>query len=119
MKSWAELNQRRELEQCKINLRRSESGVRIIIGGGTVGVAAGARSLTKVTLDEILQNHLEGEAVVQLAEMDVEGQAPLVKIEQDGQPAVVYGNVTPEKLHEIFSKHVVGGEVVEEWVVAS
>jgi (2Fe-2S) ferredoxin len=51
--------------------------------------------------------------------MDVEGQAPLVKIEQEGQPTVVYGHVTPEKLHEIFAKHVVGGEVVEEWVVAS
>lgn len=119
MKSWEELNQRRDTELNLINLRRSASAVKIIVGGGTRGVAAGARSLTSATLDEILRNHLEGEAMVQLAELDQEGFEPMVRIEQPGKDPVVYGNVTPERMQRIVKEHVMKGEVIKEWVLAS
>ncbi|HHZ19693.1 MAG TPA: (2Fe-2S) ferredoxin domain-containing protein [Firmicutes bacterium] len=119
MKSWEELNQRRDEERSKISLRRSEAAVKIIVGGGTRGIAAGARAITSTTLDEILRHHLEGKAVVQLAAVEQEGCEPLVRIEQPGKEPVVYQNVTPERMQRIFQQHVLNGEVVKEWVMAS
>lgn len=119
MKSWEELNRRRNEEKNMISLRRSEGAVKIIVGGGTRGIAAGARAITSATLDEILRHHLEGEAVVQLAAVEQEGCEPLVRIEQPGKAPVVYQNVTPERMQRIFQQHVVNGEVIKEWIMAS
>ena len=119
MKSWEELNNRRDQELSRINLRRSEGAVKIIVGAGTRGIAAGARALTSATLNEILRNHLQGEAMVQLAAFDQEGHEPMVRIEQPGKDPVVYGNVTPERMQRIFDEHVIKGEVVKEWILAS
>jgi len=42
----------------------------------------------------------------------------MITIEATGQPPVKYIELTPEKIKEIFKKHIIGGKVVQEYALA-
>jgi (2Fe-2S) ferredoxin len=42
---------------------------------------------------------------------------PLVDIQQGDGPRITYGNVNPSMVPRIIDQHLVGGQVVKEWVV--
>jgi len=44
---------------------------------------------------------------------------PMVTVELEGQPAVKYVDVTPEKATKIFADHVLGGKIVTEYALAA
>jgi (2Fe-2S) ferredoxin len=43
---------------------------------------------------------------------------PLVDVKRGGEPKITYGNVNPTMVPRILDEHVIGGRVVEDWVVA-
>ena len=45
-------------------------------------------------------------------------QEVLLDVVLPGQPRIIYGKVTPDKVERIVGEHVVNGRIVEEWVVA-
>ena len=44
---------------------------------------------------------------------------PMVTIEEKDKPSVKYVDLDPEKAKKIFSEHVLGGNVVKEYVLAA
>ena len=57
MKSLADLHALRDKLKADIKLRQS-SGTKIIVGMGTCGIAAGAREVMSVILQELNKRHL-------------------------------------------------------------
>ncbi len=83
---------------------------KIIIGMGTCGLSAGAGAVND-KLEELVADS-------KICTLDITGcigmcyREPLVEI-RDGDDRVIYGDVTPESVVEIFEKHVKDGIVIE------
>ncbi|MBD3235138.1 MAG: 4Fe-4S dicluster domain-containing protein [Candidatus Eisenbacteria bacterium] len=88
---------------------------RILVGMGTCGLSAGARSVHE-KLGELLAAH---PGVAELAITGCIGMCyrePLVEVRENGR-RVIYGDVTPEGAAEIVRRHLLGGEILDEQVV--
>ncbi|MBN1321073.1 MAG: 4Fe-4S binding protein [Thermoleophilia bacterium] len=108
-----------------------EVEIRICLGTG--GVAAGSREVLKAFEEELARSEVL--AVVRPREDKCEGRCasitgtgcqglcamdPLVEVHlrRDGKTAkVTYGQVTPAMVPEIIERHILGGEVIEKWLV--
>ncbi len=110
-----ELRALKDRAQKDIKVRLS-SGTRITVGLGTCGIAAGARETMRAILDELAQRGIDAN-VNTVGCIGMCFNEPLVDIEQAGSPRITYGNVSPDRVHRIIEEHIVGGRVVEEWVV--
>ena len=102
-----------------INLREGAEGrARIVVHMGTCGIAAGARTVMTVLVDEIDKRNLEDVFLTISSCADLCSREPMVTIELQGKPPVKYVDLTPEKAVEILEKHVLGGKIVTEYTLA-
>ena len=117
MKSMAELEAIREETLARISLRRQDpaKNVRIFVGMGTCGIAAGARSVVTAFLKEIEARKLLN---VTLAQTDCAGDCslePVVEVCLPGQEKVTYVHMTAGKVARVMDEHVLNGQVVAEY----
>lgn len=119
MKSLEELAKIREQAKQMIQMRESSEGVRVIIGMGTCGIAAGARETMGAILDELAKRGLSQVTVTQTGCIGLCEQEPLVDVMIPGQKSVTYGHVNTERARQIVANHVVNGNIIGEWVVRS
>ena len=117
MKSLEELKKIREKAQQDLALRNKNAKIKVIVGMGTSGIAAGARETLKTFLDEIEQRGLTDVIIAQTGEKGYASKEPVVTIEEIGKPGVVYGNVVPEIAKRIVSEHIINGTPVSEYVI--
>ncbi len=96
---------------------RSEGKTRIIIGMGTCGIAAGARTVMDAVMAELNKRGLKDVSVETTGCIGMCQQEPLLDVIRSGQPRITYGKVTPEDVARIISDHVVNGKVVEDKVI--
>ncbi len=119
MKSLEELRKIREKAQQDMKLRGSNYRVKIVVGMGTSGIAVGAREIMKAFLEEIEKRSLKDVQVTQTGEKGLSSMEPVADVIEDGKPKVTYGYLTVEKAKRIISEHIVNGQVVSDYVVAS
>jgi (2Fe-2S) ferredoxin len=112
-----ELRKIRERVQQELNLREGKARVKVIIGMGTSGIAAGARETLRAFLSEIEGRNLTDVLVTQTGEKGLASREPVVVIEEAGKPRIIYGNVTPEVARRIVAEHIVNGVVVSDYVI--
>lgn len=86
----------------------------VIVGMGTVGIAAGARETLKAILDYIESEGLTDIVVRQTGNIGIDSFEPVVQVVIGEQAKVTYGRVTPDAARRIMKEHVVGGTVVKE-----
>ena len=101
-----------------ILLREGEGRVRVIVHMGTCGIAAGARAIMRALLDEIEAKDTKDVMVTTSSCAGLCSREPMITVELKDQPPVKYVDLTPEKVKEIFSKHVLGEEIVTEYALA-
>jgi len=99
-------------------LREGEGRVRVMVHMGTCGIAAGARAIMKALLDEIEANDVKDVLVTAASCAGLCSREPMMTIEAPDQPPVKYVDLTPDKVKEIFSRHIMGGEIVTEYALA-
>ncbi|HPC06372.1 MAG TPA: (2Fe-2S) ferredoxin domain-containing protein [Anaerolineaceae bacterium] len=87
----------------------------VIVGMGTVGIAAGARETLKAILDYIESEGLTDIVVRQTGNIGLDSFEPIVQVVIGDQAKVTYGRVTPDAARKIMKEHVVGGNVVKEY----
>ena len=115
LKTLEDLKRVRETAEKDLKVRL-ETGTRIIIGMGTCGIAAGARTTMHAILDELKKREIEAHvSTVGCIGMCI--REPLVDIEQAGKPRITYGNVMPDMVPRIIEEHLIKGNVVEEWAI--
>lgn len=105
------------LEKRKVKSATGE--IQIVVGMGTVGIAAGARETLKAILDYVEQNSLSDILVRQTGNIGLDSYEPIVQVIVGEQPKVTYGRVTPDVARRIMKEHVLGGAVVKENAIES
>jgi NADP-reducing hydrogenase subunit HndB len=112
-----ELKKIREKAQKDVELRQKQARVRIVVGMGTSGIAAGARDVLKTFIEEIGRRNLADVIVTQTGEKGLASQEPLVEVYEEGKPLVVYGNMSIEKVKRVVVEHVVNGNPVSDFAI--
>ncbi|WP_312422897.1 (2Fe-2S) ferredoxin domain-containing protein [Anaerospora hongkongensis] len=116
MKTVEELKKLREQLQSQNRIRHND-GIRIIVGMGTCGIAAGAREIVTAVMEEISRRKMENVTIQQTGCIGMCEKEVLVDVVRPGEPRITYGKVTPNAVARIISEHVVNGRIVEEYVV--
>ena len=101
-----------------VNLREGSGKVKIIVHMGTCGIAAGARGVMTALMEEIEKRKLDDVLLTLSSCAGLCSREPMFTIEMQDQPPVKYVDLTPEKAIEILDKHVLSGEIVEEYALA-
>jgi NADP-reducing hydrogenase subunit HndB len=99
-------------------LREGEGRMRVIVHMGTCGIAAGARTIMKTLLDEIEVNDVKDVLVTASSCAGLCSREPMITVEAPDQPPVKYVDLTPDKVKEMFSRHIMGGEIVTAYALA-
>ncbi|NLC14248.1 MAG: (2Fe-2S) ferredoxin domain-containing protein [Chloroflexi bacterium] len=105
-------------EAQKIKEMRDQTGkTQIVVGMGTIGIAAGARETLKAILTVIEEKNLPDVVLRQTGNLGLSGQDPVVKVTLPNQDEVVYVKVSPDIARKIMQEHVIGGKVVTDYVI--
>jgi len=119
VKSLDDLKKIREEALKKQQLKETSGKTEVIVGMGTVGIAAGARETLKAILDKIESDNLSDIIVRQTGNIGLDSFEPIVQVLLPGQEKVTYGKVNPEMARRIIDEHVVGGKVVTDYQIES
>jgi NADP-reducing hydrogenase subunit HndB len=117
VKSLEDLKKIREQALQKREAKATSGQKEVVVGMGTVGIAAGARETLKSILDYIEAENLKEIVVRQTGNIGIDSWEPIVQVQIGPEPKVTYGKVTPEIAKEIMKEHVVGGKVVKQFVI--
>jgi len=118
VKSLEELKRLKEQALARRQAQATTGRAQVTVHMGTCGIAAGARDAMKAILDVIEAESLDGILVKQTGCMGICTYEPIVDVEVAGEPAVRYGRVSPEAAARIMREHVIGGQIVQDLVVA-
>ncbi len=105
-------------EQKKSMAQRDAEGKRaqIIIGMGTCGIAAGAKTVFDAFLDELNKADISDVTVKQTGCMGLCFSEPTVEVVCEGVPQVVYGNVDEKTARRIVNEHIKDGSLVSDHI---
>jgi NADP-reducing hydrogenase subunit HndB len=114
VKSLEDLKKLRQEALEKRTAKAMSGQKEIIVGMGTVGIAAGARETLKAILEYIEKENLTDIVVRQTGNIGLDSYEPIVQVIIGDQPKVSYGHVTPNVARRIMKEHIVGGIAVKE-----
>lgn len=94
----------------------SDDKIKIVVGMGTCGIAAGARDVLNAFVDGVAEKELTNVAVTQMGCIDMCKYEPIVEVTVPGKEKVTYVNMTAEKAAKVIEEHIAGGEPVSEYI---
>jgi NADP-reducing hydrogenase subunit HndB len=100
-------------------LREGGFRVRITVHMGTCGIAAGARPIMNVVMEELAKSGLKDVAITTSGCAGLCSKEPMATIELTGEPPVKYIALTEDKMRKIFAEHVAGGKPVTEYALVA
>ena len=112
-----DLKKIRDKHRQDMILRNGDARIRVVVGMGTSGIAAGARETLHVLLEEIEKRSLNDIIVTQAGERGLSSHEPVVTIFEKSKPHIVYGNVTADVARKIMAEHIVNGSPVSAYVL--
>lgn len=117
MKSLAELEEIRKKTLDQMSLRKSNDGMRVIVGMATCGIAAGARPVMSAFVEELNKRNITDVTVSMTGCIGVCRLEPVVEIiDKDGNK-VTYVKMTAEKAARIVAEHIVNGRVCVDYTI--
>ena len=119
MKSIKDLEAIRNRTLQEVNLRNDRHGVRIVVGMGTCGIAAGARPVMMEFVEEIRRRNVADTTVTQTGCIGVCRLEPMVEVFMPGQDKVTYVKMTADKVARIVGEHIINGNVVTEYTIGA
>ncbi|MEK7308117.1 MAG: (2Fe-2S) ferredoxin domain-containing protein [Nitrospirota bacterium] len=112
-----DLKKIKEKQHATFTLREGGYRAKVTVHMGTCGIAAGARNIMTALMDEISKAKVEDVIVTTSGCAGLCAREPMVTIEILNKPPVKYGDVTEEKIREIFKEHIIGGSPVEKYAL--
>lgn len=120
MKSLAELQAIRDKARAAVNIRENaEAETRVLVGMATCGIAAGAKPVLNVFVEEVAKRGLQGVMVTQTGCIGICQYEPVVEVVVPGQEKVTYVKMTAEKALRVVNDHIVNGNVVTEYTIGA
>jgi len=117
IKTLDDLRRVREQALEKRQVKGAAGAVQVIVGMGTCGIAAGARTTMVSILKYIETNNLNGITITQTGCIGMCEKEPIVQVVIGDAPKVTYGKVTPEITERIIQEHLLSGKPVQEYVI--
>jgi NADP-reducing hydrogenase subunit HndB len=103
--------------QRKNSLREGGYKVCVTVHMGTCGIAAGARDIMRVLLDNLEKSGRKDIRATTSGCLGLCSHEPLVTVERLNEKPVRYALLDDEKMDRIFKEHVIGGKPVMEYVL--
>ena len=120
MKSLAELQALRDKVKTNMGIRADDSGnTRVVVGMATCGIAAGARPVLQAVTEEVAQKNHQNVTIAQTGCIGICQYEPVVEVFEPGKEKVTYVKMTPEKASQIVQKHLINGQVVQEYTIGA
>lgn len=113
-----DLKKIKESVQASVTLREGGYRAKVNIHMGTCGIASGARGIMTAVMDEIGKRDIKDVIVTTSGCAGLCSREPMITIELLGAAPVKYTDLTPEKMREIFSEHILGGKVLEKYALS-
>ena len=98
--------------------RAGTKRVKVTVHMGTCGIASGAKEILDTFIDEIGENNVDDVLVTTSGCIGICSREPLATIEEQGKEPIVYEYLTQNKARQIFKRHVLNGEIQNEFVLA-
>ena len=119
MKSLAELQALRDKMKDRIGIRDNEpDNIRVVVGLGTCGIAAGARPVLTAINEEVVKRNLRNVTVAQTGCIGVCEMEPIMEVTVPGKDKVTYVRMTAEKAVRVVVDHIVNNNPVAEFTRA-
>jgi len=114
-----ELRKLRDTTKTDLKRRETEGKeIHVIVGMGTCGIAAGAKTTLDAFLKALEENKLVESVVVrQTGCMGLCHSEPTVEVLVPGMPAVIYGRVDSDVAKKIVTEHLVGRRLLENQIL--
>ena len=120
MKTLEELMAIKAKAEKQMNVREEgDAGIRIVVGMATCGIAAGARPVLAGFVDEVAKRGLKNVSVNQTGCIGMCQYEPIVEVFEEGKEKGTYIKMTPEKVARVVADHIVNGNPVVDYTVAS
>ncbi|MDI6751346.1 MAG: (2Fe-2S) ferredoxin domain-containing protein [bacterium] len=106
-------------EEYKVTSTLREGGykAKITVHMGTCGIAAGARKVMTVLLDEVAKGDIKDIIVTTSGCAGLCSREPMATVELIGNPPVKYIDLNPEKIIRILTEHALSGNPVKEYAL--
>ena len=98
--------------------RAGTKRVKVTVHMGTCGIASGAKTILDTFMDEISENNVGDVLVTTSGCIGICSREPLATIEEQGKEPIVYEYLTQNKARQIFKRHIMKGEIQNEFVLA-
>lgn len=117
--SLEDLRKLREATQTQIKKRETEGKtIQIIVGMGTCGIAAGAKTTLDAFVKELDEKGLGGDVIIrQTGCMGLCQNEPTVEIVMKDMPTIIYGRVDAKVAKQIVEKHIMKKELLNEQIL--
>ena len=120
MKSLAELQAIKERALKNMTARNgSDESIKVVVGMATCGIAAGARPVLNAFTEELARRNLNNVMVSQTGCIGMCQYEPIAEVMVPGKEKVTYVKLTEEKVAKIIADHIVNGNPVVEYTVAT
>ena len=98
-------------------LREGAGRAKMTVHMGTCGIAAGAREIMIMLLDLVRQQGVQDVILTSSGCAGLCSREPMMTVELKDQAPVKYADLNEDKASKIFSEHVLGGKVVNEFAL--
>lgn len=102
----------------EMSLRDGDRRVKITVHMGTCGIASGAKEVMDTLLQEIETAGVSDVVVTTSGCMGLCSREPLVTVEVLNQEPIKYEYMNPNKMRQVFKKHVLEGDIQTPFVLA-
>lgn len=119
MKTIEELKKLRQDSLDRVHLRKDRKGIRVVVGMGTCGIAAGARPVLLTLLKEAKRSSLENILITQSGCPGSCEYEPIIEVYKPGEEKVTYVRATEQKARKIMEEHILKGEVVTDYCIGA
>ncbi len=113
-----DLKKIKEKTQKTTQLREGgEYRAKVTVHMGTCGIAAGAREIMSALMQELDAKDARDVLISNSGCAGLCSKEPMITVELKGHAPVKYIDLTPQKTQEIFEKHVLAGQIVQEYAL--
>jgi NADP-reducing hydrogenase subunit HndB len=113
-----DLKKIKEKVHAEMALREGERRAKITVHMGTCGIASGAREVLDTLLTEIEAANVNDVFVTTSGCMGLCSREPLVTVEILNQDPIKYEYMNPNKMRQVFKRHILDGEIQVPFVLA-
>jgi NADP-reducing hydrogenase subunit HndB len=113
----ADLKAIKERTEKENALREDGYHILITVHMGTCGIASGSRAVLATMVEELADSGRLDVRVTTSGCIGLCEREPVMTVETLDHPKVIYGDLDAEKAREIWNEQVLGGKLVQKYIV--